>query len=187
MFGIQQIDDSILNFIQNHLHLPILNLVMPWLSWLDNNGVVWIFIAVLLLCSKKYRSTGLIVLIALLFCYIFGDLLLKQLIARARPFTVHPAMTLLIPKPTDFSFPSGHTESSFAAATVLFLRKKSWGVAAFVLAALIAFSRLYLYVHYPSDIIGGLVLGIASAYLAVYLYQRWKKTRLIPEPPPNSD
>ena len=171
---IQQIDDTILNFIQSHFHIPFLDSIMLTISFLGNGAAVWIVIAVLLLSFKKYRSIGFLILAALLLCFLLGDVLLKPLIARARPFTVHPAMALLIPPPTDFSFPSGHTDSSFAASTVILLQKKSWGIVAILLAMLISFSRLYLYVHYPSDILGGALLGIAAAFAVTWLFKKYK-------------
>jgi undecaprenyl-diphosphatase len=88
---------------------------------------------------------------------------------------------LLIEAPTDYSFPSGHTIASFEAATVLLIRHKKWGIMAMVLAVLIAFSRLYLYVHYPTDVLSSIVLGIGIAFAANYfvnqgyaLYERNK-------------
>jgi Membrane-associated phospholipid phosphatase len=171
MTGIQQTDDAMLNFIQGHMHTPFLDSLMPWVSFLGNGAMVWIAVAVLLLLIKQYRSSGFLILIVLLLCFLIGDVLLKQVIARPRPFIDHPAITLLIPPPTDYSFPSGHTDSSFAAATILLFRKKSWGIAATLLASLIAFSRLYLYVHYPSDVLAGLILGITVAFITNRLFR----------------
>ncbi len=164
---IQHIDTFILNFIQNNLHSTLMDKIMPVITFLGNNGVVWIVIAVLLVISKKYRTTGLMLVGALVICLIIGNLTLKPVIARARPCWVNTSVHLLVSSPKDYSFPSGHTMSSFAAAVVLFLRNKKFGIWALLLAAMISFSRLYLYVHYPSDVAAGLVLGIAAAYLSV--------------------
>jgi undecaprenyl-diphosphatase len=150
---IQQTDFAILDFIQKNLHLQILDKTMPYISFIGNAGAVWILITVTLLLSKKNRKIGLVMAISLILCLIIGNVTLKHLVARIRPFNIHTEIVLLISHPTDFSFPSGHTMSSFAAATVLLLYNKKWGIWAIILAILIAFSRLYLYVHYPSDVL----------------------------------
>ena len=117
--------------------------------------------------------------IALIMGLIFGNLLLKNVIARERPYTIEFArMTAdkvkeLISLPHDYSFPSGHTQASFAAATSIFMYNKKYGTAAYVLAALIAFSRMYIYVHFPTDIIGGMVLGIIYGVVSFYLIKRF--------------
>lgn len=102
--------------------------------------------------------------------YICGELVLKNLVGRARPFSAFPEMLLLIPASADYSFPSGHTSSSFASAS-LFRYKRSWGVlaiiAAMIPAALIAFSRMYLFVHYPGDVMAGILLGIGMSFSAI--------------------
>jgi Membrane-associated phospholipid phosphatase len=149
------------------MHSPVLDRIMPMLTFLGSGGAVWIFIALLLVMSKKHRGTGIMMMGALVLCLIVGNLTLKPFIARARPCWVNTNIHLLVPSPKDYSFPSGHTMSSFAAAGVLILRNRRWGLWAMLLAVLIAFSRLYLYVHYPSDVAAGLVLGIATAILTI--------------------
>ena len=109
---------------------------------------------------------------ALGLCLLCGNLLLKPLIGRIRPFNVQDAITLLIAAPLDYSFPSGHTMSSFAAAMVLLLTDRRMGIPAMLLAGLIAFSRMYLYVHYPTDILGGALLGILCGYLGCRIVQK---------------
>ena len=148
---------------------PLLDIVMPFISMLGNFGAIWIAAAILFMLSKKYRTTGITVAIALILCALIGNCLIKPLAARPRPFDVIADVVLLIPPPKDFSFPSGHTLSAFAAATVIFLNDRRWGSAALVLAFLIAFSRLYLYVHYPSDVFAGMVMGVGIAFLSVYI------------------
>ena len=99
----------------------------------------------------------------LLVCVLAGNLLLKNVVARPRPCDVIPEMPLLIPQPQSFSFPSGHTMSSFAAATVLLFASWKWGIAAYAMAGVVGFSRVYLFVHYPTDVLAGVALGIAVA------------------------
>ena len=112
--------------------------------------------------------------VSLLFCLICGNLVLKPLVARLRPCDLNRAVELLIARPADYSFPSGHTFASFASITVLFLmERKAFWIPALVLGTLITFSRLYLYVHYPTDILGGIILGVSLGLLAVFLIRRF--------------
>ncbi|MGB8453383.1 MAG: phosphatase PAP2 family protein [Anaerocolumna sp.] len=162
---IQQLDESILFYILNHLHTPILDKIMIELTSLGNSGFIWIAIAFLLLLYKKTRPCGILLVTALSIEYILGDGILKHLIARNRPFIRFPDVPLLIKKPGSYSFPSGHTMSSFTAATVIFYFNKYAGIPAYLLAGLIGFSRLYLFCHYPLDVLSGAVFGIATALM----------------------
>ena len=137
-------------------------------------------LAVVLLILPKTRKTGIIVAAALLMDLILCNLILKNLVARVRPYDVNTAIAILIKKPLDFSFPSGHTAASFAAMTALFLAKmkKAW-IAALVLAVLIAFSRLYFYVHYPTDVLGGAVVGILSGIIGYAIVEKIDKRRKV--------
>ncbi len=162
-------DLSILRLIHRTFSSSFLDTVMPIISAIDNHGEVWILIALLLLISKKTRKTGAAIGVALVLGLVVGNGLLKNLIMRPRPFEtlgrLLKADELLIAAPTDYSFPSGHALSSMAAATAIFRDHTLLGAAAYVLALLISFSRLYLYVHYPTDIIGGMIIGILCGLL----------------------
>lgn len=158
---------SFLNALQN-FHTPLLDQVMVFLTTLGNGGMVWIGLAIVLLVIPKYRIYGLTMLAALLISVFLGNVILKNIVARPRPSWVDPSVKLLIPNPTDYSFPSGHTFMSFAAAGSLFLYNKKSGAAAIVLASLIGFSRMYLYVHYPSDVLAGAFFGLVTAAIAFY-------------------
>lgn len=166
---IQNADNLILNFIHTNLHFPILNKIMPYISLLGNAGVIWIIITIVFLLSKKTRQTGLIMATSLVLCLLIGNITLKPLIARIRPCDINPEITLLIPRPTDFSFPSGHTMSSFAASAAIFSYNKHWGILAIILAILISYSRLYLYVHYPSDVLIGMIIGFINTIISIKL------------------
>lgn len=157
------------------LHTDCLDAVLPVITSFGNGGLGWILLSLLLLCIPRYRKAGLTMALALIFCLLIGNLTLKPLVARMRPYSYFPDMTLLIPPEKDFSFPSGHTFASFAAATALFLHHYKEGVAAYVLAAVIAFSRLYLYVHFPSDVLAGLILGVASGWTSYKLIQWYQR------------
>lgn len=140
--------------------------LMPKITLLGNGGAIWLVAAFAMLITKKYRKYGAFMLAGLALGVLAGNLIMKPLIARPRPCWIDESVALLITNPTDYSFPSGHTLSSVIGATVLTKANPRFGLAAVPLAALIAFSRLYLYVHYPSDILGAAVLGIAIGLLA---------------------
>lgn len=174
---ISNFDWSVLHWIQNTLTNPILDHIMPGISWLGNNGMIWILTGILLLFTKKYRSCGLVLLIGLALGGIVGNLFLKNMIERQRPCWLDPSVMLLIPNPSDYSFPSGHTLSSVIAATILTLYNKKIGYIAIPLAVLIACSRLYLYVHFPSDILGGIILGITIGSLTFFTARMLERKR----------
>ncbi|MCI5881112.1 MAG: phosphatase PAP2 family protein [Clostridium sp.] len=168
-----------LDFLQT-IHTPLLDKILAFITSLGNAGIIWIVLAVVLLILPKTRKTGIIVAAALLMDLILCNLILKNLVARVRPYDVNTAIAILIKKPLDFSFPSGHTAASFAAMTALFLAKmkKAW-IAALVLAVLIAFSRLYFYVHYPTDVLGGAVVGILSGIIGYTIVEKIDKRRKV--------
>lgn len=168
-----------LDFLQT-IHTPLLDKILAFITSLGNAGIIWIVLAVVLLILPKTRKTGIIVAAALLMDLVLCNLILKNLVARVRPYDVNTAIAILIKKPLDFSFPSGHTAASFAAMTALFLAKmkKAW-IAALVLAVLIAFSRLYFYVHYPTDVLGGAVVGILSGIIGYAIVEKIDKRRKV--------
>lgn len=159
------VDWSILQWIQETLTCPLFDFLMPKITLLGNGGAVWLLAAGGLLCTKKYRRQGLILLGGLAAGVLVGNVCLKNLIARPRPCWLDESVRLLIASPTDYSFPSGHTLSSVIGATILTKTDRRFGYAAVPLAALIAFSRLYLYVHFPSDVLAAAVLGVAIGLL----------------------
>ena len=164
---------AILDFIQHYLRCDFLDWLLPKITVLGNSGIFWILMSIIFLWIRRYRTMGAEMASALLVCFLLGNLLLKPWVARIRPYDLNPSMILLLKNPPiDFSFPSGHTYASFAAALILYFHKKSWGVAAFLLTALIAFSRLYLYVHYPTDVLAGAFVGSLCGTAASAV---WKK------------
>lgn len=166
---------GILDFIQEHIRCDFLDWFFPTITKLGDSGIFWILLAVIFLFFKKTRKTGLMMGVALLCGLIVGNLTLKPLIHRIRPYDLNPDAVLLIDRLSDFSFPSGHTLSSFEGATVLMIRDKRFGIPAMVLAVCIALSRLYLYVHYPTDVLAGAILGIGFGFLAVALVNAVQK------------
>lgn len=168
---------NVLDQIQQYLANDFLNLLIPRVSSLGDAGLIWIVLSVLLLLFPKTRKAGLASGIALLFMLVTGNMILKPLVARLRPFAVNTAVELLIPPPTDFSFPSGHTYASFASASAIFRNSRRIGIPALILASLIAFSRLYLYVHYPTDVLFGILLGILAGWIGNRLSERLLRQR----------
>ncbi len=159
-------DKNILDFLQS-LRSDSCDDLMAVITFLGDGGWVWIGWAIVLCCFQKSRKSGILMLVVLLITYLFSTIGLKNLFDRSRPCVLFPSPELFYPCPSGFSFPSGHTISSFSAAAVLFFRHEKGAVWAIVLAALIAFSRMYLYVHFPTDILAGCLLGIGSAYVLV--------------------
>lgn len=171
----QAFELGILNWIQIHCRCAALDVLMPAVSLICNHGEVWIVLAVILLLNKKTRKSGTVLAVALLLDYLVCNMTLKPLIGRIRPCDVNKTIELLIHRPGDYSFPSGHSASSFAAVGALKASDSRLWRPALALGLLICFSRLYLYVHWPSDVLGGIVLGTALGYLAWYLVRRLKR------------
>ena len=174
---IQYLDNSILDYIVLHLHSDFMDKLMPLITSLGNFGLIWILAALLMIISKRYRKYGFLMLVTLALCTLIGNSIIKPLVGRIRPCNVDTSIALLISRPEGFSFPSGHTTSSAGAATIILIADKKLGTVAWVLAIMIAFSRLYLYVHYPSDVFAGLILGIGLALLTMLLYKQLKLLR----------
>lgn len=158
---------SFLYFLQS-LHNPVLDKIMVFITSLGNEGLLWIGIAVVMVFFRKYRKCAISIGVSLLLMELVGNVILKDLIMRERPCWIDPSIELLIKAPSSFSFPSGHTFAGFAASVTIFLHHKKEGIAAIVVASLIAFSRMYLFVHFPTDILGGIVFGIGIAVLVYF-------------------
>lgn len=172
---IQNMDNAVLQFIQINLRSYIMDKIAPIITLLGSGITIWGIIAILLLISKKYRKYGFMIIISLILCFIVGNLSLKPLVARTRPFNAVPLLdTLLVKPPKDFSFPSGHTMCSFASATVIFYMNKKLGIFMLILSAFIGFTRLYLYVHYPSDVFCGMTIGILLGLATISLFNNMK-------------
>lgn len=173
MEAITQFDFSVLDAIAK-LHSSVLNIIMKFFTTLGDNGYLWIGLCIVLICIPKTRKIGIFAAITLAVEFILNDLVIKNIVARERPFIQHSDIKLLISPPHGYSFPSGHSASSFATAFAVFLRNKKIGIPCLVAAALIAFSRLYFYVHFPTDVLAGILFGTA---IAVIIYFVEKKIR----------
>ena len=168
MNWLNEMELPILRWIRENLTNPFLDTVMPYISSLARHGEFWILVALILLCFKKTRKAGLAMGIAMALGFLVGNIGLKNIIARTRPYDM-VEVEVLVKHLSDFSFPSGHTLVSFNAAIALHHYHRKWGVAALVLATLIALSRLYLFVHYPTDVVAGLLLAVLLAFVSCRL------------------
>ena len=173
------IELSILDWFQT-LHTPFLDKIMVFITRLGDAGIIWIVLSIVLLLIPKTRKSGVVMVAALVVDVILCNIVLKNLVARTRPYDVNRGVHLLVAKLHDYSFPSGHTAASFASVTALYLagEKKLWKFA-LVLACLIAISRLYLYVHYPTDVLGGILFGVISGYLGYRKVLKWRWPKII--------
>ena len=161
-----QLEFKLLDWIGSTFHNDFLDLAMPYVSFLGNGGWIWILLAVALMIKKKTRKAGLSVAVALVFSVVISDYILKPGIARLRPYELNPLIRLTVPPPTGFSFPSGHTQAAFAAASALRRNSKWMGITALALATLIGFSRLYLSLHFITDVVGGAAIGYSLGLTA---------------------
>ena len=175
---LQELDMNILLWIQEHLRTDALTPFWKVITFLGNGGWFWIVLCVLLICFGKTRKVGITAALSLTLGFLITNLLLKNIVARARPFDSYTQILPLITRPTDYSFPSGHTCASFACALVcLRMLPKKFGIPAVILAGMIAFSRLYLGVHYPGDVLAGFLVAMLSSLLSCYLIQKYEKAK----------
>lgn len=176
---LSELDGGILLWIQEYLRNPVLTPILKVITTLGNVGAIWILLTLLILMMPKTRKVGCMMAAALLGTLLINNILLKNLVARTRPYDVIEGLTYIVRRPKEFSFPSGHAGSSFAAACIMLRRlPRRYGIPAFVLAVLISLSRLYVGVHYPSDVLFGVISGILISYGAEALVERfWKKER----------
>ena len=160
----QTVELAILDWIQAHLRCGFLDIVLPAISRTADHGELWIILAAVLLLLRTQRKYGAAMACGLVLDLVSCNMLLKPLVGRIRPFAVHPVVELLIPPPLDAAFPSGHTAASFAAVFALKTAGSPLWKPALAVAVVMAFSRLYLYVHWPSDVRAGALLGAAVGW-----------------------
>ena len=168
---------NILLWIQENLRADWLDPIMKFITFLGNEGWLWILLSAIFLILPKQRKMGCMTSLALIFDLLSVNIFIKNVVARPRPYTVIAELVSVIGPQSEFSFPSGHTAGSFAFVSVLwFMAPKKVSIPMTVLAALISLSRLYVGVHYPTDVLGGVFIGSACGIAAVYLVKwLWKK------------
>ncbi|MGN0706474.1 MAG: phosphatase PAP2 family protein [Faecalibacterium sp.] len=169
------IESVILDWFQT-IHTPLLDRLAVALSVLGDHGLIWILTALVMLAFPKTRRAGLAMALALISFQVLCNWGIKPLFARPRPCDLNAAVALLVERPHGHSFPSGHTASSFACAAALWSQHSRLRIPALIFAAVMGISRLYLYVHFPTDVLGGMLLGLAlgwaSSRLADWLAPR---------------
>ena len=162
---LSSLDDNILLFFQEAIRNPVLTPILRVITTLGNGGAIWIVLTIFMLLLPKTRKVGFMTTLSLIGTLLVNNLFLKNVVNRTRPYEVIEGLTYLVRAPVDSSFPSGHSACSFAVACIMFRRMtKKYGVPAMILAILIALSRLYVGVHYPSDVLFGTISGIAISY-----------------------
>lgn len=171
-----QFEAAIILWIQENLR-GVMDGFWVSVTRLGDDGMLWIILGIVLLLWKKTRPIGVTILISLVFDYVIINRTLKGLVARPRPFVVNEAIRPLITNVSPYkSFPSGHSGGAFAAMFALYRWvPKKIGVPALILAALVALSRLYVGVHYPTDIITGCVVGFMCSVWAHYIVTQLMK------------
>lgn len=168
--GIINIDVAILQFFVDNVHNPVLDVIMKILTMFGEGGIFWIAVCVVCMAFPKTRKIGFTMAIAMLLGFAIGNGIIKNVVARHRPYELAQFSAFpIVKKLSDWSFPSGHTLASFEAAVSIFCWRKKWGAAALALALCVAVSRIYLIVHYPSDVIAGALLGTAFALVAFFI------------------
>ncbi len=163
---IQAWDNKILKLLAAK-HTPALNRILVIVTKSGNNGYIWFGLCILLLIINKYRLTGFTVILAMIISALAGEVTIKHIVGRVRPCNRDFGQELLIKHPAHYSFPSGHTSSSFAVAMVMLLMMPILYIPVLLYAMLMGFSRMYLLVHYPTDVMAGVVLGTLCGWVAV--------------------
>lgn len=176
---ITSLDFGVLYWIQENLRCAFLDEISAFLSVTFDLGIFWLALALIFVAFRRTRAWGLAMLLSVIITFVVGELGLKNIFCRVRPCNIDFSVPLAVERPEAYSFPSGHTGSSFAAAGALFGFNKRIGITALVLAASIGLSRIYLFVHYPTDVLAGMLLGLSVAFGVVYMFRKYAlETRL---------
>ncbi len=163
-----------MSFLQSlqGIHSAPLDVIMKIITYMGEAGLMWMAISLVLAIIPQTRKCGFTMMLAMALTFVLGNLVLKNVIARGRPCWVDPSVQLLIKNPDDFSFPSGHTMNGITASICIFLYYRKAGIGAIIVACLIAFSRMYLFVHWPTDIMGGIVVGAVDAIISFFVVKK---------------
>lgn len=175
-----RLDGDILLWIQENMRTDLMTTIMRGITRLGDNGCMWIALAVVLLVIGKTRRVGAASALSLLLTFMVVNLGIKNIVERVRPYEVIEGLTRLVPAEESFSFPSGHSAHAFAVGVVIFLMlPRKVGIPVLVLGFLIAFSRMYVGVHYPTDVLAGIVIGSLLAYISVrvvnFVMEKWER------------
>lgn len=166
---VQSMDEMILEFFRDSICSPALDGFMKVITLLGDHGIFAIILSLVLLCFKRTRKVGLTLGISLFIMLILNNYIIKPLVARPRPYINDPNIKIIISPPSGFSFPSGHAASLFTVSTVL-TKYNKWCAFSFILSFLVGLSRIYLQVHYPSDVLAGAILGVIYGIVGIILF-----------------
>lgn len=179
---ITNIDFEILYWMQENLRCAFLDGFAWVLSTCFEAGLLWIVLCIALFIFRKTRPLSVAVTIAIVLTFLIGELALKNTVCRPRPCLIDPSVSLAVPVPNSYSFPSGHTGSSFAAATALFCFSKKWGIPCLAVATIVGLSRMYLFVHYPTDVLVGVLLGTFAAVVTFLVMKKYGLDKRLENP-----
>ena len=171
---ITNFDFSVLYWIQENLRSDWLDSVCAFFSWAFQLGIPWLVLGAVMFFFKKTRVAGVMLITAVVLTFFFNEIAIKNAINRERPCTIDQSIQLAIERPASFSFPSGHTSNVFSAVGVLLFKHKKAGVPMLLFAVFMGFSRMYLFVHFPTDVIAGAVLGLLMAWVTVLIFKELK-------------
>lgn len=160
------------------IHNPVMDKLMVFFSHLGDIGLLWIGLGIICCIPKRTRKCGIQVLLSIAVTFIIGNLILKNLVARERPCWLDPGVALLLESPSDYSFPSGHSMNGFTAAVSILCNNRKAGIVAVIVASVIAFSRLYNFLHFPTDVLFGILLGSVVAVLVYKITDGRLRSRL---------
>ncbi|MGM9987200.1 MAG: phosphatase PAP2 family protein [Bacillaceae bacterium] len=161
MDSIQKLDNTIIDFV--HKKVPkskVFDKVSIIINKIGYGGVMWVIVALTLILFTPYKQYGFMIILADFLYFILCNQFIKPKYSRQRPFQQNNAIEIIIKEPNSSSFPSGHATIAFSCTTILFFMNPLVGMIALVLSVVIACSRLYLLVHYPSDVTAGILIGI---------------------------
>jgi Membrane-associated phospholipid phosphatase len=167
-------ETAILLFIQEYIRCDFLNPIVIFITHLGDAGIFWILLTVILLLFKKTRPIAYIMTVSMVLSLLINNGILKNTVMRIRPYDAIIGLNRIIEAQKDYSFPSGHSACSFAAAIVILkTTDKKYGIPVVILALFISLSRLYVGVHYPTDVLFGIVSGSIIACLSVFLFKKY--------------
>lgn len=175
---ITALDFNIVLWVQQHVRSPFLSAFFIPFTTIGNAGILFILIGVLLLFFKRTRQSGILLLISLTISFILNDIVVKNIVQRPRPYNTFSQIIPLVPPPGKYSFPSGHTAAAFSSMMTLFFTQKKHAIMGLIIAFLMGFSRIYVGVHYPTDVFFGAFLGTTVAVICAVTFLKTKRKEI---------